>query len=81
MACSKVTIRSESSQGDILGDWRVSPTAVELSKVRLLAPVAPPNVIAIGLNYRKHADESHHPIPERPVIFYQGHHGGLRPWR
>jgi 2-keto-4-pentenoate hydratase/2-oxohepta-3-ene-1,7-dioic acid hydratase in catechol pathway len=58
-------------QGDILGDWSVSPTAVELSKVRLLAPVAPPNVIAIGLNYRKHAAESNHPIPVRPVVFFK----------
>lgn len=58
-------------QGDILGDWSVSPTAVELSKVRLLAPVAPPNVIAIGLNYRKHAIESQMAIPERPVIFFK----------
>ena len=58
-------------QGDILGDWTVSPTAVELSKVRLLAPVAPPNVIAIGLNYRKHAEESGMALPGRPVIFFK----------
>ncbi|MHB1318665.1 MAG: fumarylacetoacetate hydrolase family protein [Anaerolineae bacterium] len=56
-------------QGDILGDWSVSTAAVRLGEVRLLAPVTPPNVIAIGLNYRKHAEESHHAIPDRPVIF------------
>ena len=61
--------RCGSIQGDILGDWSVSTAAVPLSEVRLLAPVTPPNVIAIGLNYRKHAEESHHAIPDRPVIF------------
>ncbi|MFW5802787.1 MAG: fumarylacetoacetate hydrolase family protein [Verrucomicrobiota bacterium] len=38
-------------------------------EVQLLAPVAPPNVIAIGLNYREHAEETGSAIPERPVVF------------
>jgi 2-keto-4-pentenoate hydratase/2-oxohepta-3-ene-1,7-dioic acid hydratase in catechol pathway len=29
----------------------------------------PPKVIAIGLNYRDHAEESGQPIPRRPVVF------------
>ncbi|MCY4087235.1 MAG: fumarylacetoacetate hydrolase family protein [Actinomycetia bacterium] len=34
------------------------------------APVPrPPKVIAIGLNYRKHAIESNMPIPDEPVVF------------
>lgn len=36
---------------------------------RRLAPVVPPNVFCIGLNYREHAEETGSPIPERPVIF------------
>jgi 2-keto-4-pentenoate hydratase/2-oxohepta-3-ene-1,7-dioic acid hydratase in catechol pathway len=36
---------------------------------RLLAPVAPPQIFAIGLNYRKHAEEFNNPIPEYPVVF------------
>lgn len=38
-------------------------------EVQLLAPVAPPNVIAIGLNYREHARETGAALPERPVVF------------
>ena len=38
-------------------------------EVTLLAPVEPPNVIAIGLNYREHAEETGAAIPERPVVF------------
>lgn len=37
--------------------------------MRLLAPVQPPNILAIGLNYRAHAVESGAAIPERPVLF------------
>jgi 2-keto-4-pentenoate hydratase/2-oxohepta-3-ene-1,7-dioic acid hydratase in catechol pathway len=56
-------------EGDILGDWRVTDASAPLADVRLLAPVTPPNIIAIGLNYRAHAQESGHALPERPVIF------------
>ncbi|MHB0913634.1 MAG: fumarylacetoacetate hydrolase family protein [Armatimonadota bacterium] len=40
-----------------------------LSEVRLLAPVEPPNVFAIGKNYSEHATELGGGVPERPVIF------------
>lgn len=36
---------------------------------RLLAPVEPPNIFAIGRNYRAHAEETGARIPERPLIF------------
>lgn len=36
---------------------------------RILAPVMPPNILAIGLNYRKHADESKMLHPKIPVMF------------
>jgi 2-keto-4-pentenoate hydratase/2-oxohepta-3-ene-1,7-dioic acid hydratase in catechol pathway len=58
-------------QGDILGEWQETERLVELEQVTLLAPIAPPNVIAIGLNYRAHAIESNMPLPERPVIFFK----------
>ncbi|MFN8765362.1 MAG: fumarylacetoacetate hydrolase family protein, partial [Pirellulaceae bacterium] len=36
---------------------------------RLLAPLDPPVVYAIGLNYHDHAVETGAPIPEYPVVF------------
>jgi 2-keto-4-pentenoate hydratase/2-oxohepta-3-ene-1,7-dioic acid hydratase in catechol pathway len=33
----------------------------------LLAPIAPPNIFCIGLNYRAHAAETGAPIPDKPV--------------
>ncbi len=35
----------------------------------LLAPVEPPAIIAIGLNYRRHAEETGAKLPEFPVVF------------
>jgi 2-keto-4-pentenoate hydratase/2-oxohepta-3-ene-1,7-dioic acid hydratase in catechol pathway len=36
---------------------------------KLLAPVAPVNILCIGLNYRQHAEESKLKVPEFPVLF------------
>ena len=55
--------------GDIFGSWKVTNQKVPRSEARLLAPVDPPQVIAIGLNYRGHAAESKMPVPSAPVIF------------
>ena len=55
--------------GDIFGEWNATDATISLDSVSLLAPVSPPNVVAIGLNYRAHALESNHPLPERPIIF------------
>jgi 2-keto-4-pentenoate hydratase/2-oxohepta-3-ene-1,7-dioic acid hydratase in catechol pathway len=55
--------------GDVFGEWQASGEEIALSDVKLLAPVDPPNIIAIGLNYTQHAHESGMEIPERPVIF------------
>lgn len=41
----------------------------DLDAVKLLSPVQPPNVIAIGLNYKAHADELGFKYPTAPAIF------------
>ncbi len=38
-------------------------------KIELLAPCAPTKVVAVGLNYRDHAEELGMPIPDEPLIF------------
>ncbi len=53
--------------GDILGDFRVTDRVVKPGK--LLAPIVPSNLLAIGLNYRKHAEEGGRGAPEKPVLF------------
>jgi 2-keto-4-pentenoate hydratase/2-oxohepta-3-ene-1,7-dioic acid hydratase in catechol pathway len=43
------------------GEAAVAPT--------LLAPLEPRDILCIGLNYRKHAEEGGKPVPEIPVLF------------
>jgi len=56
-------------EGDIFGDYRVTEEFYSLSDVRLLAPCKPSKIVAVGINYRDHADEMKHELPEEPVIF------------
>jgi len=55
-------------EGDPLdGGPRVTDEPVQVA--RLLAPVAPPSIFAIGMNYREHARETGREVPSEPVIF------------
>jgi 2-keto-4-pentenoate hydratase/2-oxohepta-3-ene-1,7-dioic acid hydratase in catechol pathway len=53
--------------GDLFGEFRITERAVAVGK--LLAPLVPVNILAIGLNYRKHAEEGGKGVPERPMLF------------
>ncbi len=53
-------------EGDIFGALRDTGAAVS---GKLLAPIQPANILCIGLNYRKHAEEGNQPIPPHPVLF------------
>ena len=44
-------------------------TELPVSAVRLLAPAQPSKIVCIGRNYREHAKELNHPIPEEPLFF------------
>lgn len=54
-------------KGDLFGSYEVTAQSAVIS--RLLPPVAPPNVIAIGLNYKRHAEESGATLPDFPLVF------------
>jgi acylpyruvate hydrolase len=41
----------------------------DVEAVRLLHPVVPEKILAIGVNYRSHADESELDVPQVPVVF------------
>jgi len=56
-------------EGGIFGEWRETGERVKLSEAKLLPPVLPSKVAALGLNYRDHAREMGMPIPEEPIIF------------
>ncbi len=52
---------------DIFGPIIVSERVERIEKV--LPPISPPNIIALGLNYGRHADETGVGSPDIPVMF------------
>jgi 2-keto-4-pentenoate hydratase/2-oxohepta-3-ene-1,7-dioic acid hydratase in catechol pathway len=59
--------RARVLHGDLLGGWEATQEVVAIRRV--LAPLTPVNIIAIGLNYRRHAEESNAKLPDAPLVF------------
>ncbi len=55
--------------GPPIGELRFTGVRAKLEECRLLAPTLPSKVVAIGVNYRDHAEEMGHPLPEEPLMF------------
>lgn len=53
--------------GCIFGDHDITSEPADVAQ--LLAPVHPVDILCVGLNYRKHAEEGRKPVPEYPVLF------------
>jgi 2-keto-4-pentenoate hydratase/2-oxohepta-3-ene-1,7-dioic acid hydratase in catechol pathway len=62
-------------RGDIFGQYEAGEQVATGSGmaftpgVRVLAPVVPGKIVAIGLNYKDHAAEQGKPLPVEPMIF------------
>ncbi len=56
-------------EGDLLGQWSATNETIPLAEVKLLVPVVPNKVFAVGLNYRSHIGDR--PVPKVPEIFYK----------
>ena len=56
-------------EGNILGSPKVTKTKRKLSEVKLLYPIVPPKVLAVGLNYKSHLGTR--TPPPQPEIFYK----------
>jgi len=54
-------------EGDLFAPHRLTDRQVRIDK--LLAPLIPTDILCIGLNYRKHAEEGGSSIPVNPILF------------
>jgi 2-keto-4-pentenoate hydratase/2-oxohepta-3-ene-1,7-dioic acid hydratase in catechol pathway len=54
--------------GDIFGSWSAG-AEIPSNGHRLLAPLVPSKIVAIGRNYKDHAAELGNPLPVEPMIF------------
>ena len=55
--------------GSPFDDPQIGEAVGSLEAVRLLAPCEPTKVVAVGLNYRSHALEMGHDLPQTPMLF------------
>ena len=55
--------------GDLFEGMTETKEKIPLKDIKLLVPLVPPKIIGIGLNYKKHIEESPFDPPEVPMIF------------
>jgi 2-keto-4-pentenoate hydratase/2-oxohepta-3-ene-1,7-dioic acid hydratase in catechol pathway len=60
-------VRYSGSDAMTLG--RAMDGSIALADAQLLAPVAPPKIVAVGRNYAEHARELGNEAPSEPIIF------------
>lgn len=56
-------------QGDVFGSPSFDKKPTPAKGLKLLTPVAPSKVIAVGLNYADHAREAGKPLPKEPLFW------------
>src|SRR6056297_1323722 len=56
-------------EGDRFTRYNVTDRIVDSSSVMILPPSEPTKIVAVGLNYRDHAEEMNMDIPDEPVLF------------
>ncbi len=57
--------------GTPYGTFKKARKRYALRQAVLLAPVVPSKIVAVGLNYRDHAEEMSLPVPAEPRIFFK----------
>ena len=59
----------QAAEGEMLGAFSATRQGYPLDEIKLLPPVMPSKIVAIGLNYKDHAAEVKFELPEEPLIF------------
>jgi 2-keto-4-pentenoate hydratase/2-oxohepta-3-ene-1,7-dioic acid hydratase in catechol pathway len=54
---------------ELLTDLSYAGVTVPLSEVQIIPPCLPTKIVAVGLNYRSHAQELAMQLPEEPLLF------------
>jgi 2-keto-4-pentenoate hydratase/2-oxohepta-3-ene-1,7-dioic acid hydratase in catechol pathway len=61
----------QDSDGDVEGLPRRRMDRIPLAQASLLPPVQPSKIICVGRNYREHAAELGHEVPQEPLLFFK----------
>ena len=66
-------------EGNVFEKYNIGSKEIKMSEIKLLEPVSPPNIIAIGMNYKKHAEETGYKFPDKPIIFLKANSSVIGP--
>ncbi len=58
-------------KGDVFGSPSFAKKGIPLKGIKTLVPVEPTKVIAVGLNYADHAQESKLKVPKQPLFWFK----------
>ena len=61
----------QSSEGDVEGLPSRRMDRIPLAQASLLPPVQPSKIVCVGRNYREHAAELGHEVPQEPLLFFK----------
>ena len=61
----------QNSDGDVEGLPSRRMDRIPLAEASLLPPVQPTKIVCVGRNYREHAAELGHDIPQEPLLFFK----------
>ena len=67
------------AEGNPLLGLKPGRTSVDISEVKLLAPIEPPNVLCIGQNYKAHVEEGGDKLPKAPILFMKSNTSVIGP--
>ncbi len=56
-------------EDDPFGHFHLTSKMKKIGEGKLLSPCLPSKIVALGLNYRDHAEEVKLPIPDKPLLF------------
>jgi 2-keto-4-pentenoate hydratase/2-oxohepta-3-ene-1,7-dioic acid hydratase in catechol pathway len=54
---------------EITGGKEISEDELKHEELKFLPPCQPSKIVAVGLNYRDHAEEMKLPLPQEPILF------------
>src|ERR1017187_324405 len=63
----------QSSDGDVEGLPSRRMDRIPLAQASLLPPAEPSKIVCVGRNYREHAAELCHDVPQEPLLFFNPH--------
>lgn len=57
------------AEGALFGAFNLTRQGYHLEEVKLLPPTQPSKIVAVGLNYKDHAEELKIALPDEPLLF------------